>query len=235
MRKAALLLLVMLAAIGLLASVQGTHETEHRYFVSGSVTGPGGDPACGVVVEAGPDTDGTLHRATTDSSGSYRILLHFHDLPEEGLVEVGVEFTVRLVDTGEVKTATTAEGSADDGWGESRVNFVASSEVGGACTNPLLVAGLYVGVPLAVVGGLAASYVKLIRPWWRRRPQTPALSSLPGIGSGRMRALRRAGVRSVEDLARADPEDLVRQISVGKREAKRLVKRAAELLLEEEA
>ncbi len=234
MRKAALLF-VLLAAIALVATVQGTHEADHRYYVSGTLTRPDGSPACGVAVEAGPDTDGNVHRATTDRTGSYRILLHFHNIPEQGIVEVGAEFQVRVVDTGQLKTATTALRATDDAWGESVVNFGVPAGVGKACTSLAVVAGLYVGLPVALLAGLAVSYVKVIRPWWRRRPRTPPLSSLPGIGAGRLRALKVVGVTSVLDLAHADPVELARQISISKREAKRLVKRAAELLPREEA
>lgn len=230
MRKAILLPILLLAAAALLAPAQGTHEQDHRYYVSGQLTHPDGSPACGLAVEAGPDADGLLHRAVTDHTGSYRALLHFHNLPEEGVVDVGATFQVRVVETAAAKQATVVAGPSGDGWGESRVDFVVPAGMGDACPAPLVQTGLYVGVPVALLGGLGVAYVKVLRPWWRRRPRAPRLSSIPGIGSGRLRELRGLGVGNVEDLAAADPDELSQATSMSRREARRLVKRAQERL-----
>ncbi len=221
----------LLTALGILLfftaslSVLAEHEPSHRYFVSGIVLQEDGSPACGVMLEV-------LDRSgTTDHRGRYRIQLHLHDAtvsPTEN--DVGAVLVVRVAGTNIVKTTTATPGPADDGWGESRVDFTVSTALGKACTNPVLLVGLYVGIPLVVATGGAFAYFKVIRPKWNGRTGPPSLSSLPGIGRGRMQEFRRIGIRTLEDLADADPSTINRGTSVSRKEAKRLIRRAQEML-----
>ncbi|NIN66522.1 MAG: hypothetical protein GTO63_17900, partial [Anaerolineae bacterium] len=200
MKKVLLTLLSLLLLLGGLPAAYGEHEPSHRYFVSGFVVYDGGMPACGITVQAED------RQATTDSRGWYRIQLHLHDgtvSPTEN--DVGKSLVVSVVGTGISKSTTATPSQADNGWGESRVDFEVPSSITGVCTNPLLQAGLYIGVPLAVILGTSVAYIKLLRPRLQRRPSSPSLSSLPGIGKGRERELRNMGITTVQDLANAQP------------------------------
>lgn len=183
----------------------------------------GGTAACGVTVQAED------RQAVTDSRGWYRVQLHLHDgtvSPTEN--DVGKNLLVSVAGTGITKSTTATPSQADDGWGESRVDFEVPSSVSGECTDPLLQAGLYIGVPVAVVLGTSITYVKFLRPRLQRRPSSPSLSSLPGIGRARERELRKMGVETLQDLADAQPSVIARNSSISQREAKRIVKRARE-------
>ncbi len=224
MKKVLMTLASILLLLGGLPAVYGEHEPSHRYFVSGFVVYDGGMPACGVTVQAED------RQATTDSRGWYRIQLHLHDGTVSAENDVGRNLVVSIAGTGISKSTTATPSQADNGWGESRVDFEVPSSISGECTNPLLQAGLYIGVPLAVVLGASVTYIKLLRPRLQRRPISPPLSSVPGIGKGRERDLRKMGITTVQDLANAQPSEIARESSIGLREAKRIIKRAREKL-----
>ncbi|MFQ5838242.1 MAG: helix-hairpin-helix domain-containing protein, partial [Thermoplasmata archaeon] len=208
-----------------LQTVLGEHTPSHRYFVSGYVSQEDGSPACGVVIQANERT------SATDYRGWYRIQLHMHDETVSGSDnDVGETIEVRVVGTAITKTTTAIHSQIDDGWGESRVDFEIPTGLSEACINPLVQAALYVGIPAVAVVGLSLVYFKLVRPRWLLRSVAPSLSSLPGIGRGRLRELGRMGIENLEDLAGADPSEIARQTSIGKKEAKRLVRRAREKL-----
>lgn len=218
-----------LLLLGLLPT-SATHELHHRYFVSGTVLQTGGAPACGVSVQA----DGAT--GTTDYRGQYRILLHLHDSTVDPFNnDEGKLVTVTVVSAGVAQTTTALPGPAEDGWGESRVDLQVPPSIGGDCIAPVdpLVQGLlFVGLPLLLVAGLGFAYVKVIRPRRGRRSRTPALSSLPGVGKGRLKEFSALGITTLEDLARASPTAIAQGTSIGKREAMRLVRRARESLEE---
>lgn len=221
---AAIMFILLSAA---LPYVLAEHEPSHRYFISGYLTQEDGSPACGVAVEA------SGRRATSDYRGWYRIQLHMHDATVDPVSnDVGTYIEVRIVDTSIVKTTTAVPSDIEDGWGESRVDFVVPAGLSRECVNPLVQAGIYAGVPLAAVAGLSIAYLKVLRPWWTQRSIGPSLSSITGIGRARLQELNRMGIRTLEDLAQADPAEIARQTSIGKKEAKRLVRRAREKLEE---
>ncbi|MEE9237831.1 MAG: helix-hairpin-helix domain-containing protein, partial [Thermoplasmata archaeon] len=221
--------IMLVVALGLLISatslnVLAEHEPSHRYFVSGFVVQADGTPACGVVIEAG-DRSGT-----TDGRGRYRIQLHMHDETVSPTNDVGAAIVVRVAGTDISKNTTARPSTADDGWGESRVDFSVPVGMGGECANPLLQAGIYVGLPLVVSAGLVLAYFKVIRPWWRSRAVTPPLSSLRGIGKGRLEEFRKMGIVTLDDLAASDSGEIGRRTSISRKEAKRLIRQAKEIL-----
>ncbi len=172
-------------------------------------------------------------RATTDDLGQYRVQLHLHDAtvsPTQN--DEGRTLVVRIVGTGISKSTTATPSQADDGWGESRVDFEVPASLAGECVNPLLQASFYIGIPVAAIAGTSFAYLRLIRPRLQGRPRSPSLSSLPGIGKGRLRELRGMGIETLQDLAKASPSEIARTTSIGKKEAKRLVRRARDAIQE---
>ncbi len=223
-RTAILAVLGLVLVLASSLAVEAEHEPSHRYIVTGNVVLEDGSPACGVAIQAADRT------ATTDLGGRYRIQLHLHDSTVPGENDEGLLITVRVVGSTLAKTTTALPGPSDDGWGESEVDFAVPAELAKECVAPALLAGLYIGIPAAVVAGAALTYFRLVRPWWQSRPATPPLLSLSGIGKGRVREFHNVGIRTVDDLARAEPEDIAQRTSVGRKEAKRLVKRARDAL-----
>jgi hypothetical protein len=220
----ALLLGLLLLSTSILAA-QGEHDPSHRYFVAGYVTTEDGSPGCGVVIQIRD------RRVTTDYRGWYRIQLHMHDETVNAVNnDVGATLQVQVVGTSLVKTTTAQHSQLEDGWGESRVDFEVPSELSDPCISPLVLAGTYVGIPLAVIAGGVVAYIKVVKPWWLQRATPPSLSMLPGIGKGRLRELRAMGIETVGQLAEAAPSEIVRRTSISKKEAKRLVRRAREKL-----
>ncbi len=201
------------------------HEPSHRYFVSGRVIRDDGTPACDVVVQVEDN------QARTNDQGLYRIQIHLHDAtvsPTQN--DVGRILAVQIVGTGITKSTTAVPSQVDDGWGESRVDFEVPTSLSGECTNPVLLVGLYVGIPAAALVGVSIAYLRLVRPWLQGRPRLAALTSLSGIGKGRLLELRGMGIETLQDLAEASPAEIARRSSLSRREAKRLVQRAQEKL-----
>lgn len=213
-----LLLLMLMPAAG------ATHEASHRYYVGGKLTREDGSPACGVAIQA-LDT-----RGVTDNTGQYRLLLHLHH-PDSGEADdVGTVIDVRVEGTSLTAETTALTSLSADGWGESRVDFTVPNSLGGECTAPLLQVAYYVGIPALVVAGAVLAYFKVFKPWTVSRRTPLSLSDLPGIGKGREGELRSLGIQKLEDVAAADPAVLAEKTSIGRKEAKRLVRKAREIL-----
>ncbi len=226
-RKFLLALFFGLILVMAMPGYRGEHEASHRYFVSGYAVQEGGGPACGLTVQAQDRT------ATTDHRGWYRIQLHMHlegDAASGTESDVGSTILVRLVGTEISQTTTALPSSLEDGWGESSVDFQVPQGLSEACVSPAVQIALYVGIPLIAVAGLSVTYFKFIKPLWLSRQRAPALSSLPGIGKGRLQELKRMGIETLEDLAATDPSKISQTTSIGRKEAKRLVRRAREKL-----
>ncbi|MFQ5552117.1 MAG: helix-hairpin-helix domain-containing protein [Thermoplasmata archaeon] len=232
MRQSLGVIAILLSLLVLPISGLGTHDPDHSYYVSGRLTHENGSPACGVAIRAGPDRDGNSPSGFTDHEGRYRIELHFHGPNAPPPNDEGATFQVQVPGTGVTRSSTVTAGPADDAWGESRVDLVVPAGTGGECvapTNPLALAALYVGIPTAALVGFSIAYVKVVRPWWNRRATTSTLASIPGIGKGRLPELRAMGIRTPEELARAQPAEVARETSIGKKEARRLIRRAREM------
>lgn len=235
MRRALLAVLLLLVVLAALLPAAAEHEPSHRYFVSGRVTLEEGGPACGVTIQAAKLGSADIRSGATDASGRYRIQLHLHSPEVAGETsDEGATLQVRVVGTNLVQTTTAVSGPATDGWGERQVDFRVPSSVAGECISPLALAGLYVGVPAGVLAGLSLAYVKVLRPWWVRRSIAPTLTSLTGIGRARQEELKALGIESLEDLAAAQPSQIANGTSIGKKEARRLIRRAREALQEPE-
>lgn len=234
-RNLALLSLLLLLLLLPLATfpAAGTHEEGHRYYVSGRVTHPDGSPACRVPVLIIPVGRASAE-GETDTEGRYRILLHLHDSTVAGEAsDEGITIEVSVPEA-DPKTTTATPGPAPDGWGESVVDFRVPADVGGSCQSPLVQTALFVGVPGVLLLGFAFAYVKVLRPWMVRRSVAPTLTSLTGIGRARQEELRSIGIESLRDLADATPARVANGTSIGKKEARRLIRKARERLAEGE-
>ncbi|MFQ5986817.1 MAG: helix-hairpin-helix domain-containing protein [Thermoplasmata archaeon] len=230
-----LTLALLVLGLGVLHPAIATHTPQHRYLVTGLVTQEDGSPACGVSVEARKVAAGTaVTRAETDFQGAYRIQLHLHSdeavrAGEATSSDEGATIEARVTGTSLTQTAIATAGPSQDGWGESRIDFRVPVGTSEACANPFVQAGLFIGIPIAILVAASVSYFKVIRPWQLRRSVAPSLSSLPGIGKARLQELKGIGIRNLEDLAAATPDEIARGTSIGKKEAKRLVRRAKEV------
>jgi len=239
-RLARIALIAFLAGALLVAAhplAAGEHTKHHRYYVTGTVTDDLGRPLCGVTVRAAdltaPNSDDSDNRtATTDASGSFTIQLHMHDgdvadgaLPSEQ----GATILVSLEGTTASRTVlATANGNSETWWGEQVVDLSAPPGTADRCGSGALL--LPIGIGLAV--GL--SLIAVV--WMRRRPRglgkasSRALMAVPGMTRARARELGPFGIRTVKDLAAADPEELSKKTNLTPKEARLLVKRAQEHL-----
>ena len=243
-RCAGLAAIVLLAlAIVLSSPAGGEHTPRHRYFVTGTVTNTSGEPMCGIVVRAAdvtppPNEDGSDNRtATTDGQGRYTIQLHMHDgtLGEDGRPlpnEVG--HTIRVsIDSAAISKDVAANVNPDNpvGWGQQPADFELSTTSRGSCPDLVVWAGLGAGVAGAVV----------VAVWFVRKPRRVGrgsraqLRQVTGVGRARARELESMGIKSVTDLAEADPRDLSRDSTLTPKQARLLVKRASEVTKGEKA
>lgn len=224
-----LLALLALAAFALAwAPARAEHEPGHRYFVVGTVTNDLGEPLCGYVVRAA-DTDlpsaDSNRTATTDGAGYYHIQLHMHSHTVEPTNNnEGDAILVTVEGTGVSATRLADPNAANaDGWGQQTVDLTVPDGKG-RCPNLALYGGVAIAVVLPVVGAV----------WFYRRPRRAARGSrdlvkVSGVTRQRARELGKAGVRSVKDLAVADPEELSKATNLSPKQARLFVKRAQEL------
>lgn len=225
-----LVLLVALVAATPAVPVAAEHEPDHRYFVEGVVRSEAGSSLCGIVVRAAditapaPDKNRT---ATTDGSGRYAIQLHLHSgaLAGESSDE-GHTIRVWLEATGDHRdVAATPNGENPEGWGQQTVDLVASAGTSsGPCTSDLAMWG---GVAVVLVV-LAVLGVRALRRPRAGRGATRSLTKVPGVGPTRARDLQEAGIRTAEDLAAADPDELAASTKMTRKQARALVRRARE-------
>jgi hypothetical protein len=233
-----LVLVFALAAVLLSSSVRAEHNTDHRYFIAGTVTNELGEPLCGVTVRAADITKPTSDNnrtAVTDASGAYRIQLHMHDSFDieanapRSAHNVGDTILV-TVDGTTVSATRTAEKNTrnPEGWGEKTVDLPAEG-IRGTCPPPPDYAKIGIGVV-----GAAAAAIAIV--WFVRRPSRlgrgsrAGLRELPGVGRARARELEGFGIRGVEDLAATSPESLSAGTTLTPKQARLMVKRAKESL-----
>ncbi len=235
--RAGFVLLVLALALVLSLPVAGEHEPGHRYFVTGTVTNDLGQPVCGLTVRATdtntPGVDGTSRTATTDGQGRFLIQLHLHSDEVVGVQSnVGDPLAVTVEGT-DVSTTVYAGTNTDNpaGWGQKTVEFVVPSSVKEQCIGLEEIA-LYGGGAAGViaVGFFGVRFVRSPRRGGRGARR--GLMEIPGVGRARARDLEKYGIRSVEDLAEADPEDLAEETNLTPKQARLLVKRANESLKE---
>jgi len=221
--------LVLLVALAPLAGAE--HDSDHRYYVVGTVTDGSGEPLCGVTVRAADvsvaSNADTNRTATTDGSGRYHIQLHLHS--QEVAAEnanVGDTLRVTVEGTSASRTVLAAENAGNpEGWGQQSVDLAVSD----GRTNCLRAADLaiYGGVGALAAGGVVAAFLLLRRPRGGGRTHRE-LRSVSGVTRARARELDEAGVRSVKDLSEADPEALSKATSLTPKQARLFVKRAGE-------
>ncbi len=227
-------LLAFALAVASGPSATAEHTLHHRYFITGTVTDELGRPLCGVTVRAAdltsPNGDGSDNRtATTDGSGVYTIQLHMHDgdvadgaVPSE--VNAHIHVSIDGTSVSQAVFATQNGGRPDEGWGLQRVDLTAPSGVQDRCGLGALL------VPLGIVLAVVLAVIAVV--WIRRRPRSrgggsmKALLAVPGVTRARARELGSFGIRSVKDLAEADPEELSKKTNLTAKESRLLVKRA---------
>jgi hypothetical protein len=226
------LILLVLGLLVLASSVPAEDDPNHRYTIQGRVTDAAGVPACGLQVEAEDVTNANVNPASsrpvdvTDAGGRYLVRLHLHD------PNLGDEIRVRVVGT-DVEETIRANFDPTDPVTERvhPLDLVVPGELAQACPNPVVeffaANGIWLGATVLVLGG---GYVGLRWLSGHRPAPAPTLRDIPGIGGSRMETLRGAGIRTVRDLAEADPKAIARETSISLKEAKRLVRKARERL-----
>lgn len=240
-RRIRLLLATVLGIAILLAApppAAAEHTPHHRYFITGTITDNLGQPLCGILVRAADVTDsmpdGSDNRtATTDGSGVYTIQLHMHDGDTtDGATpsEQGHTIHVEIAGTSVMRMVlATANAGNPSGWGQqSGVDLTAPAGTRDQCgLGPVLI--------VAGVGG-GVAFMVLAVVWVRRRPRgvgkgsQKALLAVPGITRVRAREIGSFGIRSVKELAEADPAELSSKTNMSAKEARLVVKRAKEFV-----
>jgi hypothetical protein len=235
--RAFVLFALALSAVVLVASpARAEHLPDHRYFIEGTVSDELGRPVCGVTVRAAdvdrpsPESNRT---ASTDGAGHYQIQLHLHgafDLEANAprtSHNVDDRILVTIEGTGFSSLVTAQNNSANrDGWGQRTVDF-STQGLADNCLGLEEIAPVALGI-LFVVALLVA--VLFLRRGRRRvgRGAGAALMRIPGVGRARVKELASAGIRSVEDLAAANPDTLSSKTTLTPKQARLLVKRAKE-------
>jgi hypothetical protein len=237
--SACLVLAIVLAGGALLAPTgRAEHQTDHRYFVTGTITNEFGETLCGVTVRAAdidkpsPDNNRTV---TTDGSGSYIIQLHMHDSfdiennqprPAHN-VNDQILVTVEGSSASSVVRGVKNSGNAE-GWGQQKVDLLAD----GVQTKCLTI--VQIGLIGAGIAGAVAAVYAAVWAFGKSghlgRGSRAGLSEVPGVTRVRARELEGFGIRSVEDLAAAKPEDLSAGTTLTPKQARLLVKRANDAL-----
>ncbi|MBI4416826.1 MAG: hypothetical protein HY557_07580 [Euryarchaeota archaeon] len=235
--RAGFVLVVLALALVLSLPAAGEHTPDHRYYVTGTVTNDLGQPVCGLTVRATdtntPGVDGTSRTATTDGQGRFLIQLHLHSDEIAGEQSNVGDTLVVAVEGTDVTTTVSAGKNTNNpaGWGQQTVELVVPSSVKEQCLGLEEIA-LYGG---GAAGVLAVAFfgVRFVRsPRRGGRGARRGLMEIPGVGRARARELETYGIRSVEDLAEADPEDLAEETSLTPKQARLLVTRANESLKE---
>lgn len=231
LRRVPLLLGVVLLAVLLsLPLVPAEHDPDHRYFITGTVTNDAGDAVCGATVRSADITTPNLdanRSATTDWTGQYTIQLHMHGPGVSGeSSDEGHQILVTVEETGDSRIVPAEVNTANpEGWGQQTVSFVVSSGAAspGLCVRDVALLG---GAILAVIIGLLVAWSVFRRP--RARGGSRSLTKVPGVGRARARDLEAAGIRTAEQLAAADPDEIAEQTELTPKQARLLVKRANE-------
>ena len=232
-RRIAIAAIVLLAATVLVfsAAARATHDPDHRFFVNGRITDQMGTSACGVTVRAVDVTAaaaGANVTGVTDYDGRYRILLHLHSAAAgEPTNNEGDTILVTVEPFGTSRATTAVRGPSSEGWGEATVDIQIPQRVPAECQNPFLTIALYGGLAAAVVVVAAVGYRALRSRTPRRRV---SVEDIPGVGHAKAAQLRAAGFGSIERLARASPKEVASAAGIPTGEAKRLVRKADELL-----
>ncbi|HKZ63497.1 MAG TPA: helix-hairpin-helix domain-containing protein [Thermoplasmata archaeon] len=206
------------------------HTSHHRYFFVGTVRTESGLPVCGVVVrafvadfEGSPDRD---RSASTDWSGAYTVQLHMHSGEEAEAQPSDKDKQVVLTVAGTSQTVTVVRNQLNpNGWGQLTIDFTVNDTVEslGLCLRDVAIYAAVVvgGVALAVVGVLV-----LRRRGRGVRHVRADIMKLPGATRSKARELEGAGIRSLDDLSRADPGELAASTNLTEKQARVLVKRA---------
>lgn len=234
------LLTVLLGGAILIPGARAEHLYDHRYFVVGTVRNELGEPVCGVTVRAA-DIDKPFaesnRTAVTDASGGFSIQLHMHDSfdvefnRQRPQSEVTVNDQIRVsVEEAGVAQVVRAEKNAGnpDGWGQKSADFFVDG-LRSRCISPAQIALIGLGVVGALIVVIFAVRV-LRRPGLLAGGANAKLLEIQGVGRARVRELRGFGIRSVEDLAAASPEELSAGTSLTPKQASLLVRRANEAL-----
>ncbi len=95
--------------------------------------------------------------------------------------------------------------------------------------NPI-VGALQAGWPLLVGVGVVAAAAFVVYRYAPRRSRARDVSRIPGIGRSKAAELREAGFQTVDRLAAASPKEVAQRTSLSPKEAKRLVRKAKEML-----
>jgi len=232
-RRIAIAAIALLAATVLVfsAAARATHDPDHRFFVKGRITDQMGAPACGVTVRASDVTAaaaGANVTGVTDYDGRYRILLHLHSAASgEPTHNEGDTIRVTVEPFGTSQPTTAVRSPSSEGWGEATVDVQIPQRVPAECQNPFLAIALYGGLAAALVVVAAVGYRALRSRTPRRRA---GVEDIPGVGHAKAAQLRAAGFGSIERLARASPKEVASAAGIPTGEAKRLVRKADELL-----
>ena len=226
-----LLAVALVAAAALGVPARAEHEPNHRYFVTGTVTNELGERLCGLTVRVAdisvPSSADTNRTGVTDGAGRYVVQLHLHDaVVEPQNNNIGDTLLVSVEGTSARTTTTAVVNDANpQGWGQRTVDPSVTGAKG-TCPNLLLWAGAGVGVTFGVIGAV----------WLVRRPRrggggsrvSREILSLPGMNRARARELAKSGIKSIDRLGAADPEELAGKTNLTPKEARLLVKRAQE-------
>ena len=231
-RRIAIAAIVLLAAAVLVfsAAARGTHDPDHRFFVKGRITDQTGAPVCVVTVRASDLTApaGANVTGVTDYDGRYRIRLHLHSAAAgEPTNNEGDTILVTVEPFGTSRATTAVRGPSSEGWGEATVDIQIPQRDLAECQNPFLTIALYGGLAAAVVIVAAVGYRALRSRTPRRRV---SVEDIPGVGHAKAAQLRAAGFGSIERLAHASPKEVASAAGIPTGEAKRLVRKADELL-----
>ncbi len=199
------------------------HEADHRFQVHGRVLHPDGSGVCNapVVAYVAEYPAGTDKNRSTraDGGGAYSIQLHVHS------DEVGLPVTVYVPGAGvSAMTSMDFDPLDTETLRRKQVDLVVAADFTPECPNLLLDIGLWVGIPL-LIGGVAFVALRAMP----RRAKGAPLRNLPGLGSATEAELRGLGIRTVEELAEADPKHLADESELSYRQAKKLVRKAQEL------
>ena len=237
----ACLVLIALVAVSVLVAAPGRaeHVKDHRYFIVGKITNEFGEALCGVTVRAADVTKPTAENnrtAKTDGSGNFAIQLHMHDSFDiennvaRPVHNVGDEILVIVEGTRASRSVNAVQNSINPlGWGQQNGDLQAEG-LQSQCLSGgqiALAAGGIVGAFVAVYG-----VAWLLRTGRFGRGTRSGLSELPGMSRVQSRELEGFGIRSVKDLAAAKPEELAAGTTLTPKQARLLVKRANEALVE---
>jgi len=247
-RVVALLAIVLLASSLLLPMIaQAEHSADHRFRVKGKVTRANGQGIADVKVRAyvqGSSIDGQDRTACTGVDGSYLIQLHMHyDVAEteEKVSEddSGKTVLVELVGSSISRDFITGPNYPVDleAWGVKVIDFDSVDPGGLTYCSSIFSPSFWntYGIPLVVVVVIIVAVAVLFLRFGGKKSVGGTLSELPGIGRAKMDELERLGIRDLRTLAKADPQYISDNTSIGHKHAKKLVQKAKERLAEQHA